>query len=145
MADLPEILLRWHEIPAEVRTRYRKQCINRPVSHKKPGKKEMPTASHGQPLAAGQGRPVRENTNRHERIAEIRGIAPIEHRMGVEDLEPAHQQDGHAGDIDPMRDPHPKAVAVDEAIFCHPCLRKSTPGGTAAPPPARLRCLNLAS
>jgi hypothetical protein len=24
-----------------------------------------------------------------------------------------------------------RAVAVDEAIFCHPCLRAPTPGGTA--------------
>ena len=30
-----------------------------------------------------------------------------------------------------MRDPHPKAVTVDEPICCHQRLRGSVPGGTA--------------
>src|ERR1700751_5567865 len=101
---------------------YRKQCINRPVSYKEPGKKEMPTAARCQPLAAGQGCPVREYTNHRERIVEIRGAAPIKRRMGVEDLQPAHQQNGHADDIYPMRDPDPKAVAIDQANLGHGSL-----------------------
>src|SRR5271169_5422199 len=102
--------------------RYRKQIVNRAVGDEEPGKKEMPTAAHCQPLAAGQGYPVRENTNHRERIVEIRGVAPIERRMGVEDLQPAHQQNGHADDIDPVRDPDPKAVAIDEATLSHGSL-----------------------
>ena len=30
--------------------------------------------------------------------------------MGVEDLQPAHQQHGHADRIDPMRDTHPERM-----------------------------------
>ena len=131
MADLAQILSRWREIRAKVPTQYREQRVNHPVDDKEPGKKEMPTAAHGQPFAAGQGRPGGETANRDQRIREVRCVTPIKRRMGVEDLQPAHQQNSHADDIDPMRDPHPNAVAVDEAIFGHPCLHRSSPGGTA--------------
>jgi hypothetical protein len=38
----------------------------------------------------------------------------MQHRMGIEDLHAAHQQEENAEDVDPVRQPHGKAVAVDQ-------------------------------
>src|SRR5258708_4778330 len=44
--------------------------------------------------------------DRHGWMVEIGAIPDIERRMGVEDLQPAHQEEREADDIDPMRDAH---------------------------------------
>src|SRR6266852_8260733 len=42
--------------------------------------------------------------DRHGWMVEIGALADIERRMGVEDLQSAHQEEREADDIDPMRD-----------------------------------------
>src|SRR5882757_10842957 len=60
-------------------------------------------------------------------MVEIGAFADIERRMGVEDLQPAHQEEREADDIDPMRDAHqPGMPAVTGA------RRQANRGGTAA-------------
>ncbi len=49
-----------------------------------------------------------------DRIVESRRLADIERRVGVEDLQPAHEQEGDADDVDPVGDPRRQRVAVDE-------------------------------
>ena len=47
-------------------------------------------------------------------IALVSGIAPIETRMSVEDLQSAHHEDGDAQHIDPMREADRRRMAVDQ-------------------------------
>ena len=50
----------------------------------------------------------------HRRRARVRRLAPVERRMRVEDVEPAHQQDRQRDDVDPVHDAHRQRVAVVE-------------------------------
>src|SRR5215813_15416557 len=43
----------------------------------------------------------------------------IQRRMGVEDLQPAHQQDRQAKQVDPVRHPHDCCMSVDPAVCLH--------------------------
>jgi len=45
-------------------------------------------------------------------MIEIGALADIERRMGVEDLQSAHQEEREADDIDPMRATHHPRMAV---------------------------------
>src|SRR5262249_50272899 len=45
-----------------------------------------------------------------ERVLEVRYPSPIERRMGVEDLQTAHQQHRQAEEINPMRQAHDRRV-----------------------------------
>src|SRR5271166_1762395 len=47
---------------------------------------------------------------------EIGAIADIERRMGVEDLQPAHQEEREADDVDPMRDAHQPGMPAIPAL-----------------------------
>ena len=55
----------------------------------------------------------------------------IERRVGVEDLQPAHQQHKQNDDIDPMRHSHGARMAIDDLLSAH-CMRPrlwlATPG-----------------
>src|SRR5690349_1304032 len=103
VADLPQGRRGRHEVAPKMAARYREQRVEHPICYEQPGKKEMPTASHCQPLDAGQGHPVREGTDCGEGLIKIRDVAPVECWVGIEDLQPAHQQYRHADHIDPMR------------------------------------------
>ena len=50
--------------------------------------------------------------DRHGWMVEIGALADIERRMGVEDLQSAHQEEREADDIDPMRYAHHPSMAV---------------------------------
>src|SRR6516225_1189258 len=89
MTDLSQIRLRGQEV-AEMAAQYREQHVHCPIRDKDPSDEKMPTPSHRQPLAFGQRRPGRKASDFHQRSLKTRGIAPIERRMGVEDLQPAH-------------------------------------------------------
>ena len=69
--------------------------------------------------------------HRHHRIVEIRFRSEIEGGVGVEDLQPAHQQHKQNDDIDPMRHSHGARMAIDDLLSAH-CMRPrlwlATPG-----------------
>ena len=58
LADVPEILPMWKEIPPEMSLEKSVESEEEAIDHKNPGKEEMPTPSHGQPLLAGQCGPT---------------------------------------------------------------------------------------
>ena len=49
------------------------------------------------------------------RLPRVRRLAPVERRVRIEDLQPAHQQDRQRDDVDPVHDAHRQRVAVVEA------------------------------
>src|SRR6266566_9311734 len=50
--------------------------------------------------------------DRHGWMVEIGALADIERRMGVEDLQSAHQEEREADDIDPMGNTHQRGMAA---------------------------------
>ncbi len=54
--------------------------------------------------------------DRHGWMVEIGALADIERRMGVEDLQSAHQEEREADDIDPMRDTHQPGMTAVPAL-----------------------------
>ena len=119
----------------------------------------MPEPAHGEPLRAGQRRPMgkaargelavvigcAEETRRiempradlrdafddaagivllaeqrHEGMIEIGNLSPVERRMGIEDLQAAHQHDEQAKRVDPVQRAHRAGVPVKELPFRHP-------------------------
>ena len=54
--------------------------------------------------------------DRYGRMVEIGDIADVELRMGVEDLQPAHQKERKANDVDPMRDAQQRRMPAIPAL-----------------------------
>ena len=54
--------------------------------------------------------------HRHPGVGEGRLLAPVESRMGAEDVEPAHQQQGQRQRIDPVGQAGHRGVAVDQHL-----------------------------
>ena len=92
------------------------------------------------PLVGAHGQP---------RMREVRLLAPVERRVGVEDLQAGEQQQRQAEGVDPVGDPHDHAVATHQhsgqawtAIGCRhdrlprapvlPTIRRVAPPGYVA-------------
>ena len=136
LADVLEILPVGKEIPPEMPFEKSVEAKEDAIDHKNPGKEEMPTPSHGQPLLAGQCGPtwkapcplpgkakhssgVKGMPRHHgdsfalaavasdrchcqDGTIPIGAVAPIQGGMRIENLEPAHNQNREAEEIDPV-------------------------------------------
>src|SRR5262245_12519342 len=49
----------------------------------------------------------------------VGGLAPIEARVRIEDLQPAHQQQRQREHVDPVRNPNQQAMALVEVLAEH--------------------------
>ena len=89
-----------------------------PLSDQRPGEEEVPAPADGEILRLGQRRPGREpvRRQRQQRPGEIGRLAEIERRMGVEDLQPAHQQREEAAGVDPVTNPRQCGMAQDDPL-----------------------------
>src|SRR5579883_2618231 len=73
-------------------------------------------------------RPIASRAHLQQRLLEARPIAPIERGMGVEDLQPAHEQDRHADEIDPVRRTDDQAMTIDRLATRSPFHRPRSRG-----------------
>src|SRR6266566_3145758 len=93
-ANMPQLVFRGRKHLVYPTARQRVDDVQQPVENKQPGKEKMPAPPASQILPSGQGRPGGKGRplprpKGNERVAERRGVTPIQRRMCVENLQSA--------------------------------------------------------